>query len=91
MIWYGVIRNIISLEFPEAKEVILFQCDWYDVPTTSTSRSKWYSRDKFGIIDIATSMFRYSNEPYIVASNAESVFYAPIVDKPGWSSVVLVR
>jgi hypothetical protein len=91
MIWYGVIRNIISLEFPEAKEVILFQWDLYDVPTTSTSRSKGYSRDKFGIIDIATSMFRYSDEPYIVASNAEPVFYAPIVDKPGWSSVVLVR
>jgi len=24
MTWYGVIRNIISLEFPQAKEVILF-------------------------------------------------------------------
>jgi hypothetical protein len=36
-------------------------------------------------------MFRYSDDPYIVASNAEPVFYAPIVDKPGWSSVVLVR
>jgi hypothetical protein len=79
------------LEFPEAKEVILFQWDWYDVPTTSTSKSKGYSRDKFGIIDIATSMFRYSDEPYIVGSNAEPVFYSPIVDKPGWSSVVLVR
>jgi hypothetical protein len=36
-------------------------------------------------------MFRYSDEPYIFASNAEPVFYAPIVDKLGWSSVVLVR
>jgi hypothetical protein len=63
MTWYGVIRNIISLEFPQEKEVILFQCDWYDVPATSTSRSKGYTRDKFGIIDIATSMFKYSDEP----------------------------
>jgi hypothetical protein len=91
MTWYGVIRNIISLEFPHEKEVILFQCDWYDAPTTGTSRSKGYSRDKYGIIDIATSMFRYSDEPYILASNAEPVFYAPIVDKPGWSTVVSVR
>jgi hypothetical protein len=36
-------------------------------------------------------MFRYSDEPYILASNAEPVFYVPIVDKPGWSTVVLVR
>lgn len=78
MTWYGVIRNIISLEFPHEKEVILFQCDWYDAPTTGTSRSKGYSRDKYGIIDIATSMFSYSDEPYILASNAEPVFYAPI-------------
>jgi hypothetical protein len=91
MTWYGVIRNIISLEFPQEKEVILFQFDWYDVPATSTSRSRGYNRDKFGIIDIATSMFRYSDEPYILASNAEPVFYVPIVNKPGCSTVVLVR
>ena len=47
--------------------------------------------DKFGIIDIATSMFRYWDEPYILASNAEPVFYVPIVNKPGCSTVVLVR
>jgi len=28
-------------------------------------------------IDIATSMLRYSDEPYILASNAEPVFYVP--------------
>jgi hypothetical protein len=91
MTWYGVIRNIISLEFPQQKEVILFQCDWYDVPANNTNRSRGHTRDKFGIIDIATSMFRYSDKPYILASNAEPVFYVPIVDKLGWSTVVLVR
>jgi hypothetical protein len=91
MTWYGVIRNIISLEFPKEKEVILLQCDWYDVPATSTSRSRGYTRDKFGIIDVDTSMFRYSNEPYILASQAEPVFFVPIMNKLGWSTVVLVR
>jgi hypothetical protein len=91
MTWYGVTRNIISLEFPQEKEVILFHCDWYDVPATSTSRIRGYNRDKFSIIDIATYMFRYSDEPYILASNAELVFYVPIVNKPGWSTFVLVR
>ena len=79
MTWYGVITNIISLEFPQEKEVILFQCDWYDVPATSTSRSRGYNRDKFGIIDISTSMFRYSDEPYIYCCFGETkkfVFHA---------------
>ena len=61
------------------------------MPATSTSRSIGYNRYKFGIIDIATSMLRYLDEPYILASNVEPVFYIPIVNKSGWSTVVLVR
>jgi len=93
MIWYGVIRRIISLEFPTQKEVLLFQCDWYDVPAASTSRSRGYNRVKYGVIDIDTSRFRYSNEPYILilAIQAEPVFFVNLVNKPGWSSVVAVR
>ena len=91
MIWYGVIRRIISLEFPTQKEVLLFQCDWYDVPAASTSRNRGYSRDKYGVIDIDTSRFRYSNEPYILAIQAEPVFFVNLMNKPGWSSVVAAR
>jgi hypothetical protein len=54
--WYEVIKRMISLEFPEQKEVILFQCDWFDVPLdTSTNRGKGYNKDKFGVIDIDTT------------------------------------
>ncbi|XP_066316724.1 uncharacterized protein [Miscanthus floridulus] len=91
MTWYGVIRRMISLEFPAQKEVLLFQCDWYDVPAASTSRSRGYSRDKYGVINIDTSRFRYSNEPYILTTQAEPVFFVNLVNKPGWSSVVAVR
>ena len=61
------------------------------MPAASTSRSRGYSRDKYGIINIDTSRFRYSNEPYILATQAEPVFFANLVNKPGWSSVVVVR
>ena len=47
--------------------------------------------DKYGIIDIDTSRFRYSNEPYILATQAEPVFFVNLVTKTGWSSVVAVR
>lgn len=82
---------MISLEFPTHKEVILFQCDWYDMPTTSTSRSRGYNRDEYGIVDIKTSMYRYSDEPYILVKGAEPVFYVNLVKKLGWSSVVAMR
>ena len=91
MNWYGVIKRMISLEFPGQKEVILFQCDWYDVPAATTNRGRGYSKDKFGVIDIDTTRYRYKNEPYILATQAEQVFYVNLVNKPGWSSVIAMK
>jgi hypothetical protein len=90
--WYGVIKIMISLEFPGQKEVILFQCDWFDVPIdTSTNRGKGYSKDKFGVIDIDTTRHKFRNEPYILATQVELVFYVNLVNKPGWSSVISMK
>jgi len=61
------------------------------VSAASTSRSRGYSRDKYGVIDIDTSRFRYSNGPYILATQAKPVFFVNLVNKPRWSSVVAVR
>jgi hypothetical protein len=91
MAWYGVIKKIITLDFPLEKEVVLFECDWYDVPATTTSKSKGYNKDEYGIIDIDTRRHRYSGEPYILATQAELVFYAEIPNKLGWCSVVAVK
>jgi len=65
MEWYGVIKKILTLDFPGEKEVILFQCDWYDVPTPSKNKSRGYRRDQYGIIDVDKTHFRYLNDPYI--------------------------
>ena len=66
MNWYGVIKRMISLKFPRQKEVILFQCDWFDVPAATTNRGRGYNKDQFGVIDIDTTRYRYKNEPYIL-------------------------
>jgi hypothetical protein len=82
---------MISLEFPRQKEVILFESDWYDVPAASTSRARGYNKDQFGVIDIDTTRTRYENEPYILATQAELVFYVDLVNKPGWRSVIAMK
>jgi hypothetical protein len=82
--WYGMIKRMISLEFLGQKEVILLQCDWFDVPLdTSTNRGKGYIKYKFGVIDIDTTRHKFSNEPYILATQAELVFYVNLLNKPG--------
>jgi hypothetical protein len=75
MDWYGVLRKIICLDFHGQKEVMLFQCDWFDVPAASTSKSRGYTKDRFGVIELDISRFRYSDEPYILSTQAEQVCY----------------
>src|SRR5579859_3694424 len=89
--WYGMLRKIICLDFPGEKEVMLFKCDWFDVPSASTSKSRGFSKDKFGVIDIDITRFRYSDEPYILSTQAEQVFYAVQAKKPNWCSVLRVQ
>jgi hypothetical protein len=75
MDWYGVIRKIISLEFPSGKEVILFKCDWYDVHASTKNKGRGYKKDQYGIIDIDTTRFLYINDPYILGTQVEQVVY----------------
>jgi hypothetical protein len=57
MDWYGVIKKIFSLEFPNAKEVVMFECDWYDVPAANKNKGRGYKKDQYGIVDIDTTRF----------------------------------
>ncbi|XP_066316723.1 uncharacterized protein [Miscanthus floridulus] len=91
MDWYGVIKKIISLQFTGGKEVMMFQCDWFDVPAPTKNKGKGYNKDRYGIIDIDTTRLRYSDDPYIVATQAEQVFYVKHAKKSNWCSVVRIK
>lgn len=94
MEWFGQIKRIYILDFHERQEVTLFECDWYDVPNKpGTNRSKGYSKDKFGIIDIDTSQRRYSAEPYVLATQAEQVCFVKSGNskKENWCSVLRMK
>jgi hypothetical protein len=57
MDWYGVAQRIITLDFPNGKEVVLFQYDWYDVPSGLNKKGRGYRKDRYEIIDIDTTPF----------------------------------
>jgi hypothetical protein len=91
MDWYGVIRNIVSLEFPSEKEAILFKCDWYNVHTSTKNKGRGYKKDQYGIIDIDTTRFQYVTDPYILGTQAEQVVYVKGMKKPEWCTVVRLK
>lgn len=47
------------LDFPPDKEVVLFECDWFDVPPANRTESKGYKKDKYGITDLDTTLHRF--------------------------------
>jgi hypothetical protein len=81
MDWYGVLKKIITLDFPGEKEVILFECDWYDILAATKNKSRGYNKDQYGIIDIDTARRRYVNDPYVLTTQVEQVFYIKCVNK----------
>ena len=89
--WYGVIKKIYALDFPREKEVVLFECDWYDVPATSKSKGKGIKSDQYGIIDIDPTRKRYVNDPYILGTQAEQVFYVQGSKKSNLLSVIRMK
>lgn len=88
--WYGVIKKIIALDFPQGKEVFLFQCNWFHVPTAK-NKGRGYQRDQYGIIDIDKTRLCYLDEPYILGSQAEQVFYVNGTKKKDWCTVVRMK
>jgi hypothetical protein len=91
MDWYGVLRRIICLDFHGENEVMLFQCDWFDVPTASKNKSRGYNKDQYGVVDIDMTQFKYSDEPFILSTQAEQVFYVKHAKKQNWCSALRMQ
>ena len=44
--WYGVIKEIIVLEYMGRREVVLFKCDWFEKQLQGRGRSRSYKIDE---------------------------------------------
>ncbi|KAG2562122.1 hypothetical protein PVAP13_8KG239100 [Panicum virgatum] len=66
---YGVIKRMISLEFPGQKEVSLFQ-------------GRGYNKDQFGVIDIDTTRYRSDKEGTTGDVSVITQVQAQAVDEP---------
>jgi len=82
--WYGVIRQIIELDYTIFKEVV-FYCDWVRVEDKANgckhcpdSNLVMVNFEKFKSIDSVL------DEPVILASEASQVFYSRDLRNPNW-------
>nr|GMD45703.1 uncharacterized protein LOC109169448 [Ipomoea batatas] len=67
--FYGVLNDVIELEYINRYRIVLFKCDWFDIGKRSCIQHD-------GIFtSIKVSSFWYKNDPYVLASQAKQVFY----------------
>ena len=87
--YYGVLTDIIEIQYLKGKQFLVFKCIWYDVH----SRATRLQIDKYGFVSINRKRkSQYQNEPFILTTQAKQVFYAKdIGDKPCWDIVTMIN
>ncbi|KAK1366021.1 hypothetical protein POM88_041582 [Heracleum sosnowskyi] len=70
VVYYGIMIEILQLSFLFDRHVFLFRCKWYN--SNPKGRSIFIDNN---LTSINTSIDWYSNEPFILATQAQQSFY----------------
>ncbi|CAM8956735.1 unnamed protein product [Rhodiola kirilowii] len=68
--YYGILQNVIELEYAEGMPVMLFHCKWFNTDPVD-GNIKMDHR----LLSIDTSNTWYDDAPYCLAKHAQQVFY----------------
>lgn len=79
MVFYGVIKEIWELDYVSFRTP-LFKCDW--VESNNGVRT-----DKYGLTLVDLSRLGHKEEPFVMASQVQQVFYVNIQSNSSWSRV----
>ncbi|XP_073098635.1 uncharacterized protein [Elaeis guineensis] len=82
--YYGVLEDIFELLYVGNKKVVLFKCHWWDVGRLG----RGYRVDNYGYISINIHGSLNTSEPFVLASQAQQVFYVEDLVDSNWLVVV---
>ncbi|KAK5819509.1 hypothetical protein PVK06_024513 [Gossypium arboreum] len=86
--YYGLLTDIIELDYYGRCKLVLFRCDWADVNTTHVIK-----KDQFGFTMVNFSRLIHTeqqlmDEPYVFSSQVKQVFYSKDATDEGWYVVL---
>ncbi|KAH0725078.1 hypothetical protein KY284_000943 [Solanum tuberosum] len=81
--YYGVLTDVIELQFIMDRKVVLFRCNWFDV----CDEIKGVKKDEYDLVSVNPDRFLKTNEPFVLADQASQVFYANDNSNKGWQVV----
>lgn len=87
--FYGVLTDIVELRYSNDLKFVLFRCDWVD-------NNHGKKEDEFGFTLVNFNRLLYRNnrvndEPFILASQAQQVWYLQDLVEPNWHVVVKMK
>ncbi|KAF7153203.1 hypothetical protein RHSIM_Rhsim01G0080000 [Rhododendron simsii] len=84
--YYGWLTDIVEIRYTNDTKYVMFKCDWID-----NIHGKNEDAFKFTLVNFNHLLYREdqaTNEPYILASQAEQVWYVPDPTEPDWQVVI---
>ena len=86
--YYGVINQILELDYNHKGNMVVFKCDWFD----NRVEDRWVKVDQFGITDVNHKHLihtgeKLSDEPFILASQAKQMYYVEEPVATDWWAV----
>nr|XP_009804797.1 PREDICTED: uncharacterized protein LOC104249960 isoform X1 [Nicotiana sylvestris] len=85
--YYGVLEDIYELSYVGNRKVYLFKCHWWDVARLG----RGYKIDKYGFTSVNIRCALNTNEPFVLASQSEQVFYLHDMVDNDWCVVVKIN
>ena len=82
--YYGTLFDVVELQYMGGNRVVLFKCHWWDVH----SKGRGIDVDKYGIVSINVKRQLTTNEPFVLACQAEQIFYVNDNTRPDWKIVI---
>jgi len=82
--YYGVLRDVYELQYPNGNHVFAFKCDWYDVH----HQGRGYKIDEYGITSVHSRQSLSTDEPFVLESQVEQVFYVREPEDKDWLVVI---
>nr|XP_027096067.1 uncharacterized protein LOC113715963 [Coffea arabica] len=79
--YYGVLKDILELDYGGGQRVVLFDCDW-------VSKGKRLKQDDDGFTLVNFMNVKRHHEPFVLASQVKQVFYVEDPLDKGWNVVI---
>jgi hypothetical protein len=86
--YYRKLTDIIEVEYYDRTKYVMFNCGWVD-----TTRDRGYKVDECGMVLVNFNRLvhrgdRETDDPYILTSQVDQVFYVEDERNPGWACAI---